>query len=102
MKIAGVEAARDPPAGLVQQDGLFPYRPITRKGPTVKAQLRGGRIDAALVRRCTAGGGEVLGALVADIVFRRLQAVPIGSDFNAPGLYRNQFMTDAAGPGLGQ
>jgi len=30
MKIAGVKAVHDPPAGAVQHDGLFAHRPITR------------------------------------------------------------------------
>src|SRR4030095_13066022 len=73
-----------------------------RQGPLVESQRRGRNIIAALVWHRAAGGREVLGALVADIVFRRLQAVPIGGGFNIAGIYRNQFVTDAADSGLSQ
>src|SRR5712691_2336466 len=39
---------------------------------------------------------------MADIVFRRPQAAPIGGSFSSMGIDRNQFMTDAADSGLGQ
>src|ERR687885_2529487 len=42
MKIAGVKAIYDPPVGLVQHGGLFLHRPITRKGPMIEPQPRGG------------------------------------------------------------
>src|SRR5258708_38417808 len=77
MKIAGMKAVRDPSVGLVQHGGLFLHRPITRKGPMIESQPRGGSIAARLVQYCTAGRRKVLGALIADIVFRRLQAAPI-------------------------
>src|SRR4029453_9926535 len=102
MKIAGVKAVRDPPVGLIQHSGLFLHRPITRKGPMIESQARGGSIDATLVQCCTAGRRKVLGALIADIVFRRLQAAPIGGSFRTTGIDRNQFMIDVADSGLGQ
>src|SRR4030095_12138805 len=102
MKIAGMKAVRDPPVGLVQDSGLFLHRPITRKGPMIESQPRRGNIDATLVQHCTAGRRKVLGALIADIVFRSLQAAPIGGGFRATGIDRNQFMTDAADAGLRQ
>ena len=97
MKIAGVKAVRDPPVGLVQHSGLFLHRPIARKGPLIESQPRGGSIDATLVQYRAAGRRKVLGALIADVVFRRLQAAPIGGGFRTTGIDRNQFMTDAAG-----
>jgi hypothetical protein len=36
MKIARVKAVRDPPFGLVQHNGLFLRRPITREGPMIE------------------------------------------------------------------
>src|SRR5918998_1805598 len=100
MKIAGVKAVRDPPVGLVQRGGLSLHRPIPRKGPMVEPQLLGGIVDAALVQYCTTGRGKVRGALIADIVLRRPQAVPIGTSLNTTGIDRNQVITAAADFGL--
>src|SRR5215204_2205650 len=102
MKIAGVKAVRDPPVGLVQHGGLSLHRPITRKGPMIEPQPRGDLIDTTLVQDCTTGRRKVLGALIADVVLRGLQAVPIGGSFSTTGIDRNQFMTDAAVSCLGQ
>src|SRR6266545_7499026 len=102
MQIAGVEAVRDPPAGRVQQRGLPPHRPITRKRPLIEPQARGGSIDARHVENHTAGRRKVLGTLIADIIFPRLQAAPIGGSFNTTGVDRNQLVTDIAYPGVGQ
>jgi hypothetical protein len=44
MKVAGVEAVRDPPAGLVQYNRLSSDCPIARKCPLITFQLRGGGI----------------------------------------------------------
>src|SRR5882724_2804877 len=68
----------------------------------IEVQSRGDSIDATLAQYCTAGRRKVLGALIPDIVFRRLQAAPIGGSFRTTGIDRNQFMTDAAVSGLGQ
>src|SRR5205823_1825526 len=102
MKITGVKAIRDPPVGFVQHSGLFPHRPITRKGPLIESQSRGRSIDATLVQHCTTGRRKVLGALIADIVFLRLQTAPVSGSFRATAIDRNQLMTDAADPSLGQ
>src|SRR6266576_5589480 len=64
--------------------------------------MRGGSIDATPVQYGTTGRCKVLGAFIADIVLRRLQATPIGGSFGTTGIDRNQFTTDAADPGLGQ
>ena len=50
----------------------------------------------------TTGRREVLGARIADIIFGRLQAVPIGGSFDTTGIDRNQLVIDAADSGLGQ
>ena len=86
MQIAGVKAVHDPPVGLVQHRGLFPHCPITRQGPMIALQPLGGRIDATLVPYGTTWGCKVRGALIANIGFRRLQAVPIGGRFSTTGL----------------
>ena len=49
IKVAGMKAVRDPPVGLVEYGSLFPYGPITRKGPMIESQPRRGRIDVTLV-----------------------------------------------------
>src|SRR5436309_2214234 len=97
-----IRVQHDPHVGLVQHSSLFLHCPITRKGTMIESQLRGGSIDSTLIQYCTTGRRKVLGALIADIVFRRLQAAPIGGGFRATGIDRNQFMTDAADSGLGQ
>ena len=68
----------------------------------IESQPRGGSIHATLVQCCTAGRRKVLGALIADIVFWRLQAAPIGGSFRTTRIDRNQRMTDAADSGLCQ
>ncbi len=78
IEVAGMKAVSDPPLGLVEYDGLFPYRPITRKGPMIESQLRGSLIDVRLVQYRSVARHEVLGALIADIGFRRPQVAPIG------------------------
>jgi hypothetical protein len=102
MKIAGVKAVGDAPVGLVQHCGRLLHRPITRKGPMIEREVRGGSIDARLVQYCPTGRRKALGALIADIVFRRPQVAPIGGSFSTLGIDRNQFMTDAVDSGLGQ
>src|SRR6266545_4716749 len=102
MQIAGVKAVRDPPVGRVQQRGLPLYRPITRKRPLIEPQPRGGSIDARPVEYHTTGRGKVLGTLITDIIFPRLQAAPIGGSFNTTGIDRYQFMIDVTHPGFGQ
>ena len=67
----------------------------------IESQPRGSSIDATLVQYCTAGRRKVLGALIADVVFRRLQAAPIGGGFRTTGIDRNQFTTDVAASRLG-
>ncbi len=68
----------------------------------IEREARGGSIDATLVQYCTTGRRKVLGALIADIVFRRPQVAPIGGSFSSMGIDRNQFITDAADSRLGQ
>ena len=43
---------------------------------------------------------KVRGLLIADIGFRRIQAVPIGRSFKSLGIDGNQFVADAAISGL--
>ncbi len=97
-----MKAVSDPPVGLVEHGGLFPYRPITRKRPMIESQVRRSHIDVTLVQYRTVARHKVLGALIADIVFRRLQVAPIGCSFRTTAIDRNQSMTDAAHPGLRQ
>src|ERR1700733_1538187 len=68
----------------------------------IQAQSRGGRIDAVLVRVCTAGGRKVLSALIAHIGFRRLDSSPIGSSLGTTTIDRNQFVAGSAVPCLSQ
>ena len=70
VQIAGVEAAEDPAVGRVRRGGLRPHRPVARQGPVVEPQLPRGAVEVRLVRQDALGRGEVLGALVADVVFR--------------------------------
>ena len=97
-----MEAVGNPPVGFVQHSGSFLHRPIARQGPIVEFQSRRDGVDVRLVQYCAAARRKILGALIADIVFRRLQAAPVGGNFRTTGSDRNQVMTDAAGSGLGQ
>src|SRR5436189_3160117 len=91
-----MKAVRDAPVGLLL------HRPITRKGPMIEHQPRGGSIDARLVNYCPTGRRKVLGARVPEIVFWRPQVAPIGGSFSTLSLDRDQFMIEAAEAGLGQ
>jgi hypothetical protein len=62
----------------------------------------GGGIVAALVQSCTTGRCKVLGAVAADVVLRRPQAVPIRGGLEASGIDRNEVAIDAADSGLDQ
>ena len=44
-----------------------------------------------LVQECATRRGKVLGSIIADIIFRRPQAVPIRGRFYPAGINRNQF-----------
>src|SRR5260370_6179987 len=59
-------------------------------------------MNAVTAEYAAVGSCKVLGARIADIVFRRVQAAPIGGSFNTTRIDRNQFMADAAASGLGQ
>ena len=85
MKIAGVKTVRDPPVPLVQRDGVSLHRPVAGKGPIIELQPRRSSIDATLVQGCSTRGDEVLRALMAEIVFRRLQVWPIRLGFDTTG-----------------
>src|SRR5438552_11022598 len=102
MEIAGVKAVRDPPVRLVEHGRRFPYRPIAQQGPAIEFQSCGGGVDARLVQYRAAWRGKVLGAVVADIIFRGLQVAPIGGSFSTAGIEGNQVVTDPAASGLGQ
>src|SRR5437588_9770754 len=52
MEIAGVKAVRDPPVGRVQHRSPSLHRPLTRKGPMIEPQPRGGSIDATAAQVC--------------------------------------------------
>src|SRR5215212_5731428 len=102
MQIACVKAVRDPPVALVQHSSLRLHRPITRKGPMIESQSRRSSVETTLVQYCTAGRREVLGPLIADIVFRRLQAGPIGGSFRTLCIDRNRTAIRAGASGFGQ
>src|SRR5215213_5927405 len=68
----------------------------------IEPQPRRDIVDAALVQYCTTGRGKVHGALIADIVLRGPQVVPIGGSFSTTSIDRNQFMSAAVDSGLGQ
>src|SRR5437870_2641559 len=102
MKVAGVKTVRDPPAGLVQHDSVFLHRPVTGKGPIIELHSCRNGIDATLVQDCSTRRDKVLCALVAEIVFRRLQVGPIRLGFNTTRVDRSQSITDAGDPGFAQ
>lgn len=68
----------------------------------VEAQLSRCRIRAPLARRCASRRCKTLGAFISRVVFRRSQASPIGSSFDALSVDRCQLETDAAGSDLGE
>src|SRR2546421_1703985 len=102
MKVARVKTVRDPPAGLVEHDGVFLHRPVAGEGPVIELHPCRSSIDARLVQHCSTRRDEVLCALVAEIVFRRLQVGPVRLGFNTTGVDRSQLVTDAAEPGFAQ
>jgi hypothetical protein len=54
----------------------------------------------ALAHCSAAGRGEVLGARVAEIGLPGLQVVPVGRDFDAAGIDRNQLLAEPAAASL--
>src|SRR5262245_9148169 len=68
----------------------------------IESQLGGGSIDLTLVQYQPTRRGKVLGPIIADIVFRRPQVVPIGGGFHSRVINRNQFIPKTAAAGLGQ
>ena len=102
MKIARVKTVRDAPIGLVGYGGSLLHRPIAGQRPFVQAQPRGQFIHARLIQDRPARGRKVLGALISEIIFRRLQAAPIGGRFDTAGVYRDGFTVEVANCGLGQ
>ena len=85
---------------LSQDDRLPLYRPVAGERPMIERQPGRSGVNAALAH--TTGRREVLGALVAQIVFRRLQAAPVGGHFRAAGIDRDELAIDAGRAGLGQ
>src|SRR4051794_8447408 len=83
MRVARVEAVGDAPTGPVQRDVLTPDRPLAGEGPVIDAQVAGDLVDAARVTRDAAGGGEVLGAPMAEVRLGRAQMVPVGLRLHA-------------------
>src|SRR5215218_6010741 len=77
VQVPGLDAVDDLPTCLVQHRGLLLDRPVTSKGPMVEGQPCGGGIDMTRVEYCAIRGREVLGALVAEVVLGRPQAVPV-------------------------
>src|SRR4029450_8558539 len=100
MEITRVEAVSDRPNSFVQPRGLSPYRPVTGQRPVIESQLLGSGVNPTLVRHCPLRRREVLGAVVADLVFRRLQAAPIGGGFDPTRIDREEVVADAALAGL--
>src|SRR5215510_9622729 len=102
MQIAGVKPVGDASTGLVQHGSLSLDRPLPRQRPIIQAQPRGERVDAWLVEGSASRRCEVLGALVAHVVFARPQVAPIGCRFNAATIHYAWLAADLAGSGLCQ
>src|SRR5262245_8871598 len=102
MHVAGVKTVRDPSAGAVQHARVFLHSPVSGKRPLIDSEHPRDSIDAALVPYSTTGRRKRLGALVAEIGFRRLQISPVCRGFRATAIDRNQFTAAAAGSRLRQ
>src|SRR2546428_598863 len=100
--VAGLNSVLDPTFGLWQRNSLGLRRPSTGTRPLIEFQSCGGSKDESRVQYRSTGRREVLGAVVAGIIFRRPQAVPIGGRFDTISVDRDQRLTDAADSGLGQ
>src|SRR5712691_3030992 len=70
MKVASVKAVRDAPLRLVQHNGFFLHRPIARKPPVVELETCGDHIGATRVRYRSTERRKILGARMAQVVFR--------------------------------
>ena len=103
VEIARMKPERDPPAGSVQHGSLCLHRPFTGKRPLIEAQARRSGIESARVHRGTTGRRELLGFVMADVCFGRLQAAPICADLWTMRLDGHGLTFDrAAAPGGGQ
>ena len=102
MQVAGLEAVQDPPSGLVEDDGVGPDGPVAGEGPMVEPQPWGDGIGVARIQEGAIGGDEVVGALRAQVVLGRPQAVPVGGHLHTTRIDRHQVLVAAATAGLGQ
>src|SRR5262245_2194168 len=89
MQVAGMKAIRDPSAWVAKNGRLPAHRPIANERPLIERQTRRGSVAPPAIELAAAGRREVLGAVVADVVLRRLQALPIGRRFDAAALDRD-------------
>ena len=102
MQVAGVKAERDSAVGFVEDRGLSPHRPIAAESPLIESQALRDCVRPTLVEPGTTGGREALGARIADVGLRGLQAVPVGRRFGAVCIDRDEFSIYVVDAGVGQ
>src|SRR6266576_2116970 len=85
--VASVEAIRDAPVRLLQDDRLATQGPVPRHRPFVQSQPR--RVPY-----------EVLALLRAEIGLWRAEVVPVRCCLNTRGIDRHELTTEAAGTGF--
>src|SRR5215475_4915893 len=87
MKIAGMKTVHQAPVRLVQFGCVALYRPIAGQRPIIPAESRRHCINMRFVTGCAARRRKALGPFISDVVFRRLEACPIGGHFKPPRFY---------------
>ena len=97
VKIAGVEAVHDLPPAWFSTTACSPIVQSPAERPLIEPQPRRGGIDCGSSGRHL-GEAKFSVALVAEVVLRRLQAVPIGGRFEPVAFDRHQVLADARLP----
>jgi hypothetical protein len=97
MKVPRVKATHDPAVGTAEDGCLPAHRPLASQRPLIERDARRGRVAATPIQFGTAGRHEVVGALVADVILRRSQTVPIRRRLHAAGIDRHGALADAGG-----
>jgi hypothetical protein len=93
--VTGLEAIRNPSAGIIQLSRFSPDGPFTCEGLLVETEVRRRGITVGLVQDQPSRRCEAVCPVVTDVRFRRLQRVPVRCSFIAGGVDGDQVFVEA-------
>src|SRR5918998_3081890 len=93
--VTRVEAEGDAPAGLVENDGLGPDRPLAGKGPMAEAQALPDRVQAIAIQRRARRRPVLAAARGAEVGLGRAQVIPVGRRLHAGSFDGYELAVDA-------